>query len=155
MRGSSIVSPRNLALGFVAGALAVPIFHQGVFALLHAAGIIPVAPFDMTPTQPLGVPAVVSISFWGGVWGIVLVLVLARFRGAAWWIAAAVFGAVPLTLVYCFVVAPLKTGAVAQPLVPILVVGALLNAAWGLGAALFLRVFGAAKGGRRNSEYGR
>jgi hypothetical protein len=138
MRSAQKLSPAILGLAFVAGFVAVPVFHQGLFALLHLVGIIPMRPYDMTPTKPLGVPAVVSASFWGGVWGIVfLVAVARRFAGRRYWIASVVFGAVALTLVYAFVVAPLKTGAPATPLVPILIIGGLLNGAWGLGTALF------------------
>jgi hypothetical protein len=135
-------SPRSIALAFVAGFLAVPVFHQIAFALLHAAGIIPVPAFDMTPTAPFGVPAVVSASLWGGVWGIVFLLAVpGRFHGAAYWIAAFVFGAAALTLVYAFVVVPLKTGALPPNLPVLLVIGGLLNGAWGIGTALFLMLF--------------
>jgi hypothetical protein len=137
------LSPASFALAFLAGFLAVPLFHQILLLLLHLAGVIPVAPFQMSPTAPFGVPQVVSISFWGGVWGLVFLLVVPRFfRGAAYWIAAFVFGAVALTLVYVFVVVPLKTGAPPPNLAPILVIGGLLNGAWGIGTALFLRLFG-------------
>jgi hypothetical protein len=136
------VSPTTLVLAFIAGALAVPIFHQGLFLLLYMAGIIPVPPFDMTPTQPFGVPALISISFWGGVWGVVFALTLPRwFHGTAYWIAALVAGGVALTLVYMFVVVPLKSGHLPADMVGLFVIGFLLNAAWGLGWALFLDLF--------------
>jgi hypothetical protein len=136
------VSSTTLVLAFIAGALAVPVFHQMLFLVLHLAGIIPVPPFDMTPTQPFGVPALVSISFWGGVWGIVFALTLPRwFRGAAYWVAALVVGGVALTLVYMLVVVPLKSGHLPGDMVGLFVIGFLLNAAWGLGWALFLALF--------------
>ena len=85
------MSASQLGLGFVAGVLAVPVFHQILLWILHAAGIVPIAPFNMAPTKPLGIPEVVSISFWGGVWGIVFALTLPRwFSGTAYWIAAPV-----------------------------------------------------------------
>jgi hypothetical protein len=140
MRSSSTLSPTTLAMAFVAGLLAVPIFHQGLFQIFHVAGIIPVPAFDMSPTKPLGVPAVVSASLWGGVWGIVLALVVPRlFHGVSYWVASIVFGAVALTAVYAFVVVPIKTGAVPSNLGQIAVIGGLLNGAWGFGTALFLR----------------
>jgi len=129
----------GLVYAFIAGVLAVPVFHQIALWLLHVAGIIPFAPFDMSPTRPLGVPALISISFWGGVWGVVFALTVRRwFAGAAYWIAAAVAGGIALTLVFIFVVVPLKSGGLPAPLVPIFVIGFLLNAAWGIGWALFL-----------------
>lgn len=143
------VSPVALILAFVAGVLAVPVFHQILFLLLHLAGIIPVPPFNMTPTRPLGVPAVVSSSFWGGVWGVVFALtVRRRFRGPAFWVASAVIGGVVLTLVYMFVVLPLKTGGVPSNLVGLFSIGFLLNAAWGIGWALFLTLFERWRGSR-------
>ena len=136
------VSPTTLVLAFLAGALAVPAFHQGLFLLLHLAGIIPVPPFDMTPTKPLGVPALVSISFWGGVWGVVFALTVLRwFHGAAYWVAALVGGGIALTLVYMFVVVPLKSGHLPGQMGGLFVIGFLLNAAWGIGWALLLRWF--------------
>src|SRR4029453_76824 len=84
-------------------------------------GVIPVAPFSMMPTVPFGVPEVISSSFWGGVWGIVFVLTLPRFfRGISYWLASAITGGVALTLVYMFVVVPLKTGAMPPDMVGLL-----------------------------------
>jgi hypothetical protein len=62
MRGA----PVPLVPAFAAGFLAVPVFHQTVLALLHALAIVPLPAFDLRPTSPLGVPAFVSLSFWGG-----------------------------------------------------------------------------------------
>ena len=81
-------------------------------------------------------------AFWGGVWGVILTLTLPRwFSGAAYWIAALVAGGVALTLVFMFVVWPLKVGGFPPNPGRLFVIGFLLNAAWGLGWALFLRWF--------------
>jgi hypothetical protein len=71
---------RPALVGFAAGVLSVLVFHQGTVALLHAAGLVPNAPFRLHPVPPLGVPQLVSIAFWGGVWGSGLGLFLASSR---------------------------------------------------------------------------
>lgn len=125
---------------FLAGFLATLIFHQGLLAVLHAAGPAPV-PFNMTPTAPFGVPAVLSLAFFGGLWGIVLRLVLAGTSGAAYWTRAVVVGALGPSLVAWLVVMPLKGLGVAGGFDPKIIVGALLvNAAWGFGTGLLLRL---------------
>jgi hypothetical protein len=124
---------------FVAGALAVPLFHQVVLALLNASGWIARQPFAMTPTKPLGVPQVISLAFWGGVWGLILGLVLTRVKSpAAYWATAVIFGAIAPTAVAMLVVAPLK-GQPIHPAPKMLVTALLVNAAWGLGTALLGR----------------
>ena len=67
--------PRWVVVGFVAGFVSVLVFHQGAAGLLHALGLTPRAPYSLQPTQPLGVPVLISISFWGGVWGALLAAV--------------------------------------------------------------------------------
>jgi hypothetical protein len=132
-------SPRALAAGFVAGFLATLIFHQGMLALLHLLGPAP-APFNLTPTPPLGVPAVFSLAFWGGLWGIVLWWLVRGRQGASYWTTAIVFGALAPSAVALLVVMPLKGLGVAGGYDPKIVVGALLvNAAWGFGSGLLLR----------------
>ena len=56
---------------FLAGFLSTLIFHQGLLALLHAAGASPRPAYVMTAAPPLGVPQVLSLAFWGVLWGIV------------------------------------------------------------------------------------
>lgn len=141
------ISVTTLVIAFVAGALAVPIFHQLAMWLLNVLGIInaligiPAIPiFSMAATKPLGVPEIFSISFWGGVWGVVFALTLPRwFSGTAYWIAAIVIGGLALTLVYIYVVTPIKTGGPA-PFYPVIVIGFIVNAAWGLGWAIFTMI---------------
>jgi hypothetical protein len=136
------ISVSTLVMAFIAGALAVPVFHQIVLLLLYLSGIVPFAPFSFAPTKPFGVPNLLSISFWGGVWGVVFQLTLPRwFSGTAYWIAAIVAGGVALTLVFMFVVWPLKFGGLPPGMVGLFIIGFILNAAWGLGWALFLALF--------------
>jgi hypothetical protein len=136
-------SVTRLALGFVAGFLATITFQQiGIWAL-HAVGMIGATPWATTPTAPFGVPAVISLSFWGGVWGILFVLIerwLARFPGG-YWVGAAVFGAIAPTLVLMFVVFPLKGRPLGGGFAPNLIATFLIvHALWGLGTAMFLGV---------------
>ncbi len=137
------VKPATVVFGFLAGALAVPLFHQVMLAFLHASHIAARAPFALQPTKPLGLPAVVSLTFWGGVWGIIFAMVR---RGSRSWAFAVLFGAIFPTVVAWFVVLPLKGIPARGGWAPKGVATALLiNAAWGFGTALFLRIF---SGGR-------
>jgi hypothetical protein len=136
------MSLTTLVMAFVAGVLATPVFHQITLWILHHAGIVPFAPFNMAPTKPFGVPDWISLSFWGGVWGVIFQLTLPRwFNGTGYWIAAIVAGGIFPTLVFMFVVFPLKFGGMPPDLVGLFIIGFILNAAWGLGWALFLLWF--------------
>ena len=124
---------------FLAGALAVPLGHQIALWVLNAIQFIDRAPFAMDATKPFGVPSLISLSFWGGVWGILLGLILERTRGARYWGLAIIIGAIAPTLVAGLVVAPLKgmQGGISTKL---LATGLIVNAAWGLATAAFYRV---------------
>lgn len=134
---------------FLVGFLAVLVFHQGTVFLLHHWGNgmpavttilgITGAPFDLSPVSSLGVPRVLSLAFWGGIWGIVLAFILVMTRPPDL-LFGFVFGALAVTLVGFTVVAALKglpmfAGGNPQAWVR----AALLDGAWGWGAALLLR----------------
>ena len=127
---------------FLAGVLSTLVFHQGLLAILYAAGASPRAPYSMEPTKPFGIPAVLSLAFWGGVWGILLWLVIARYLGSGlYWGLALIVGAIAPSLVALLVVQPMKGQPVAGGGNPKIIVGALLlNGAWGLGVAVLMRV---------------
>jgi hypothetical protein len=124
---------------FVAGFVSTLIFHQGVLAMLHAAGRTPRAPYDLSPTWPFGLPQVVSLACWGGLWGIVLWPLIRSSR--SYWATAVALGALAPSAVALFVVFPLKQRPVAGGWDPAILGGALLlNGAWGLGVALLMRM---------------
>jgi len=128
-------------LSFLAGFLATLIFHQGLLAILHRAGASPRAAYSMAPAGPFHVPQVLSLAFWGGVWGIALWLAVGRWECDSFWLGALVFGALLPSIVALFIVLPLKGQPMAGGWNPRLIVGALLlNGAWGLGTAAFLRL---------------
>lgn len=130
-------------VGFVAGAISVIVFHQGALGILHAWGLTSHGPYSFAKTAPLGVPQLWSIAFWGGVWGAALAACLARLGGARLIVASIIFGAILPTLVAWFVVAPLKGHPAAAGLVPAaMLIGPIVNAAWGLGTGIGLALFG-------------
>ena len=140
---------RTIFLGFLAGFVAVLVFHQGAAWLLQmltvkagiGAGVFGRVgfPWSMAPVKPSGVPQVLSGGFWGGVGGIALAALLRGLRVPDL-LFGFVFGALVLTLVGFTLVAALKglpqfAGGNRQ----VWLRAALFNGAWGWGAALLLR----------------
>lgn len=132
---------KRLVFGFVAGFFATLIFHQLTLAGLWGLGLAPFPPFSMAPTQPFGLPAVFSLAFWGGVWGILFALIHISFpRRAGYWVTAFLFGAILPSLVALLVVLPVK----GRPMgggwhLPLLVTAFLINGAWGIGTGLIFK----------------
>lgn len=126
---------------FIAGFVATLAFHQTMLGLLHMGNPAVPAPFNLAATAPLGIPAVISLAFWGGVWGIVLWALIAKSEGAKHWILATVIGAIGPSAVALFVVMPIKGMGMAAGWDPKIIIGALiLNGAWGIGVAMLIRL---------------
>ncbi len=124
---------------FIAGYAVTLVFHQGAWTLFFLAGVVPQPPFAMHRTWPFGVPEVISLAFWGGVWAIPVWLAIHRLAGVWHWVGAIVLGAIAPTAVALFVVFPLKGFPVAGGWNPQLIAGGLiLNGVWGLGVAVFM-----------------
>lgn len=132
--------PRNAKewlQAFVGGFIATLLFHQGIVALFWLAGLIPAAPWNMGPVPPFGIPKVLSLAFWGGVWGPPIWWLIRRWRGLRHWLGALIAGAIGPTLVAMLVVFPLKGLDVNANTV---VGGLIVNGAWGLGLAVWMRL---------------
>ncbi|WP_372653388.1 hypothetical protein [Alcanivorax borkumensis] len=121
---------------FTGGFIATLLFHQGVLALFWLGGLIPTFPWNMTPVSPLGIPQVLSLAFWGGVWGLPVWLIIRRWQGIKFWLSAMIIGAIGPTLVAMLLVFPMKGFDVNATKV---VGGLIVNAAWGLGLAVWMQ----------------
>ena len=144
----------RIVFGFIAGFFATLTFHQLIVALLWWAGVAPFGPFSMAATQPFGVPAVISLAFWGGVWGILFGLIDNRFPpGGGYWLMAFLFGAILPTLIALLVVLPLKGQPIGGGWQPALLATAfLVNGAWGVGTGLILKALSGWLTGARESS---
>lgn len=141
-RSASPIGLRALLLAFVAGFIAVLLFHQPMLTLLANAGITQSHSYSLRPVGMLAIPQVISSAFWGGLWGIVLYVVSRRWqRNALWYGKALLFGMIFPTLVAWFVVAALKgLPMVAGYKFNGMLTGLCVNAAWGLGTAILFRL---------------
>ena len=120
------------AAGVLAAAVSVLTFHAAAWWVLHLFGLMP-APYPMSPTPPLGVPLIVSLTFWGALYGIPFGIALPYLRRplALWGFALGVLAC----LVGWFVVAPLKGR---PPVGGSIIIPLIVNGAWGIGVALLL-----------------
>jgi hypothetical protein len=124
-------------LGFIAGAIAVLTFHQGMIELLHTLGFVSFTPYRTNPVAPFGVPAIVSNCFWGGLWGVAFGLLMPRFTWPMW-LYGLILGLIAV-LTGWFIVAPLKHLPLAGGWVPAnMLRSVLINGCFGLGVGLIL-----------------
>ena len=99
----------RFVLGFVAAFVATLTFRQIGILMLHLLGITPAMPWVSKPVPPFGAPQVISLAFWGGVWGLVYGAAERYFpQGILYYVVAFLFGAIVVDLVLWFVVFPLK-----------------------------------------------
>jgi hypothetical protein len=151
---------RRAGPAFAAGALAVLTAHQMALWALHRAGWAPWPAYALAPTAPLGVPAVASAAFWGGVWwaGLDRLVPAGRGPGPAY-ARAALLGAVLPNAVGALLVAAgrgplLGAAAGAVPRGRALASAVVVNALWAVTAAALARGLGrrARAGARRGSS---
>ncbi|MGL4497217.1 MAG: hypothetical protein ACRCYS_03510 [Beijerinckiaceae bacterium] len=130
----------SLLRSFLAGAMAVLVFHQATLLALKLLAILPAAnPWNLAP-GPFGiVPVLLNAMFWGGLWGIVLGLLWQRIPGMDPWLRGPLAGIIGPALVGGWIVlplirnAPLFAGGDAKRLA----ISAIIHAMFGLGFALF------------------
>ncbi|WP_428487917.1 hypothetical protein [Rhodopila sp.] len=131
--------PVNRAfLGFIAAVISVLVFHQAMWELLHVFGQMPAAyPTDGVP--PLGVPRIIDLCFWGGVWGAAFGLVSSRLPlSSGLWVGGLGLGLLA-ALVGLFIVPLIKGLPVAGGWSAMaLVKSFLINGFWGIGVGLIL-----------------
>ena len=129
-------APMRAFLGFIAAAIAVLTFHQGMVAALNQFGFASVL-YPTTPVPPFGVPRIVSLCFWGGLYGAAFGLIAPRFTWPMW-LCGVILGVIA-ALVGMFIVAPIKGAPIANGWAPLLIGRSLLiNGCWGLGVGLIL-----------------
>jgi hypothetical protein len=144
-----MTAAKRAAIGFLAAALSVAIFHQGMVGLLHLAGIVPRAPWQFGPVPPLGVPALLNICFWGGLYGALFGLLLPKLPRAPMWLLGFGLG-VLAAMVGWFVVAPIKGLPMAGGFVPARMLTSIaINGSFGIGVGIILPMLLRAAGAQR------
>jgi len=136
----------DLVKAFAAGFASTLVFHQGLLTVFYLAAVVPRAPYDLRAVPPLAIPAVISLAFWGGAWGVAIWPLLKNVNGPAYWVRAQVISAIASGSVTLFIVSPLKGMSIAGGWNPKVIVSTLiLNGTWGLGTALLMRLMRASR----------
>jgi hypothetical protein len=130
-------SPTRLFLGCVAGAVSVLMIHQTIMQAFFWVGLAPQAAFRVGHVPPFNMPMVLSITFWGAVYGGIFGLLTPRMRGPIW-LNGLLLGLCAMLIAW-FVFLPLKGQPMAfgwqiWPMVRSLIAYGM----WGLGVGLIL-----------------
>ena len=104
------LSIKNLALGFVAAAIATVTVHEFINFVLLKAGLFPRVPWSMAPAAVTGVPQIVSDMAWGGLWGSIFAAIYPSVPGHGLTMKGLIFGILGPALVGVFILLPLLTG---------------------------------------------
>lgn len=129
---------KRAAFGFIAAALSVLIFHQGMWEILHLANLPGLEMPNWYPiagVPPWGVPRILNLCFWGGLYGVAFGLLMPKFRLPSWLcglITGAIAAFVGLVVVNAIKGLPVGGGWVVMSWVRSL----LINGTWGLGLGL-------------------
>jgi hypothetical protein len=124
-------------LGCVAGAISILLFQQTSLQILYWVGLAPQAAFRLAHVPPFGMPMVVSLAFWGAVYGGVFGLLSSHLPGRIFWYGLPL-GAFAMLMSW-FVFLPLKGmpiafAAATAPMIR----SAMSYLLWGMGVTVLL-----------------
>ncbi|MDD9194427.1 hypothetical protein PVK62_01095 [Aliivibrio sp. S3MY1] len=128
----------NYLKQFLSGFLSTLIFHQGIVAIGYVLGIFPNVPYNIASTEPFGIPSIVSISLFGGGWGVIIWYFIKKFKGTTLWVLSFVLSGFLLTMFFSIIIAPFKGIDIN---IARFLTGFILNGFWGIGNTLFVRLF--------------
>ena len=123
---------------FLAGFLSTLLFHQSALLLMGLLSTTSFHAYSFEPTSPLGIPAVLSTSFFAGLWGLVIWKMIERLPHKNQLIMAIILGAILPTAVAFLIVLPLKGIEFKSAYIPF---GLLLNGIWGFGLWFLVQAF--------------
>jgi hypothetical protein len=130
----------RVILGFIAAAISVLTFHQAMWEALHVLnlpGLGMPPPYPTRPVPPLGVPLILDLCFWGGLYGIVFGLLMPRMT-APLWLCGLILGIIA-ALVGLLVVPAIKGLPIGAGWVPLSWLRSfLINGFWGIGVGIIL-----------------
>jgi hypothetical protein len=133
---------RRILTGFAAGVVSVFLIHKIVLAVLHyfaVPGLTMPPALPMDPVPPFGVPRLINLCFWGGLWGAGLAAIW-RWERRSYWIGGLCLG-LAAVLAGFFIVAPIKGLPIAGNwVITNWIRSLLINGIWGLGVGLILMV---------------
>lgn len=101
---------KNMVIGFIAAALAVLIFHQGISYLIGQLGWSRGDAWSMAPIAPYGVPRLLNAMFWGGLYGILFGLIVEYLPGGSYPVRGFIFGLVFTTILGSWLIVSLIKG---------------------------------------------
>ncbi|WP_158927198.1 hypothetical protein [Acidisphaera sp. S103] len=131
---------KRAILGFIAAAISVLTFHQAMWEALHVLNLPGLAmppPYPTKAVPPLGVPLILDLCFWGGLYGIVFGLLLPRMT-APLWLCGLILGIIA-ALVGLLVVPAIKGLPIGAGWVPLSWLRSfLINGFWGIGVGIIL-----------------
>jgi hypothetical protein len=132
-----IPASKQIFLGCIAGAISVLVFHQTLLQLFYWIGLAPQAAFRVAQVAPFHAPMVVSITFWGAVYGGIFGLLAPRLKAPM--LVKALLAGLFAMLSGWFVVRPLAGHAIAfgWQAAPMLR-SAAACLMWGVGVSLIL-----------------
>jgi hypothetical protein len=133
--------PATRALfGFIAAAVSVLTFHAAMWEVLHllaVQGLTMPPAYPTDPVAPFGVPRILNLCFWGGLYGIVFALLMPRIT-VPLWVSGLALG-VAAVLVGSFIVPAVKGLPIGNGWIVLNWVRSLLiNCSWGIGVAIIL-----------------
>jgi hypothetical protein len=128
-------------LGSVAGAISILLFQQTSLQILYWIGLAPQAAFRLAHVPPFNMPMVVSLAFWGAVYGGLFGLISRQLPGRIYWYGLPL-GAFALFMSW-FVFLPLKGlpiafGGTTAPMIR----SAMSYLLWGMGVTVLLPLLG-------------
>jgi hypothetical protein len=137
------LSARTLIIGFVAGAISVLVFHQGMILILYLMKQTSNFPWNLAPMKgPFPVPALLNSMFWGGLWGVAFAAFAHLIPVAHNILRGVVFGLLGPFLLGNGILVPLLKGTGqffwTWP-APRYIISALIGAAFGAGLAVIMR----------------
>jgi hypothetical protein len=134
-----------IAVGWIAGAVSALTFHAFAWWVFYLLGMQAIPPYPMVGNM-IGVPVILSLAFWAGVWGIVMVLVAPRMTQP--FLIVCLIVSVAATLVQILVVPTLRGGAINWTVLG-WVRSFIINGVWGIGVAILAPIVANLMGQRR------